>query len=261
MRRIALTCVLALVALTASASTLEETFDKTYDVRPGAVLSLTNVNGRIVVRAWDEPRVRIHADKRVRASSDDAQKVMAALKIEVAPSAGGLRVVTRYPKRNEDGLGFLDWMFSSHVEASVSYEITVPRSMSLDLANTNGSVEVADVRGSHKIDTTNGHIQLERCGGDLDAETTNGGIKAELLDVTPGKAVRLETTNGRISLAAPPTLAAQLIASTTNGSIDTELPITTTRAERHSLRGTLNGGGPELRLRTTNGSIQIRSTR
>jgi hypothetical protein len=258
MRRIATAFALTLIALTASASTLEETFDQTYDVRPGALLSLANVNGRITIRAWDQPRVRIHADKHVRGSGDEARRVMAELKIEVVPSGGGLHVVTHYPKRGD---GFFDWMIGSHVDASVTYDVTVPRSMSLDLDNTNGAIEVTDVRGSHKIGTTNGHIQLVRCGGDLEAETTNGGIKAELLDVTPGKAVRLETTNGRISLTAPPTLAAQVDAATTNGSIDTELPITSTKMGRHTLRGTLNGGGPELRLRTTNGSIEIRAAR
>ncbi len=258
MRRIPSVFVPALFALTAAATTLEETFDRTYDVQPGALLSLANTNGRITVHAWDQPRVRIHADKNVKAAGDAAKEAMAALKIEVTPSAGGLRVVTRYPKRGD---GFFDWMFGEHLNAWVSYDVTVPRTMSLDLDNTNGAIEVSDVRGSHKIGTTNGHITLARCGGDVDAETTNGGIRAELLDVTPGKPVRLETTNGRISLTAPPTLAAQVDAATTNGSIDTDLPVTTTRVGRHSLHGTLNGGGPELRLRTTNGSIEIRAAR
>src|SRR5436190_17884800 len=150
MRRIAIALVLALIALTASASTLEQSFDQTYDVRPGASLSLANVNGRITIRSWDQPRVRIHAVKRVQGSSDEAKQVMAALKIEVTPSAGGLNVVTHYPKRG-GGDSFLDWMFGSHLSASVTYEVTVPRNMSLGLENTNGAIEVTDVRGSHKL--------------------------------------------------------------------------------------------------------------
>jgi|ERR1051325_4710865 DUF4097 and DUF4098 domain-containing protein YvlB len=259
MRRIAITVAFALFAAAASAGTLEETFDQTYNVQPGAVFALANTNGRITVHSWDQPRVRIHADKQVRASSDIVKQAMAELKIEVTPSAGGLKVVTRYPKRGDSG--FLEWMFGNNVGASVTYDITVPRSMSLDIDDTNGAVEVSDVRGSHRIGTTNGHIKLERCGGDVDAETTNGGINAELLDVTPGKSVRLETTNGGIKLAAPPSLAADIDAANTNGSINTELPVTSTHMSRHSIHGTINGGGPTLRLRTTNGSIDIRAAR
>src|SRR5205809_4600212 len=113
MRRIATAFALTLIALTASASTFEETFDQTYDVRPGALVSLANTNGRITVHAWDQPRVRIHADKRVQGSGDAAKEAMAALKIEVSAAGGGLRVMTRYPKQGADG--FLDWMFGSHV--------------------------------------------------------------------------------------------------------------------------------------------------
>ncbi len=259
MRRLAIAALLALTSLTATATTLEETLDRTFDVRPGSLVFLSNQNGRIAVRSWDQPRVRVLAMKRVQAAGSDAAKEsMAELKIEIAPNAGGLRVVTRNPKRGD---GLLDWMFGAHVNASVDYEITVPRAMNLEVENTNGGVRVTEVRGSHRIGTTNGRIELERCAGDLQAETTNGGIRAELLEVTPGKSVSLETTNGRISLAAPPTLAARLDAATTNGSINTELPITTTEAKRNALRGTINGGGAELRLRTTNGSIEIRAAR
>jgi DUF4097 and DUF4098 domain-containing protein YvlB len=259
MRRFAIAFALALFAAAAGAATLDETFDQTYNVQSGALFALTNTNGHITVHAWDQPRVRIHAEKEVKASGDVAKQVMAELKIEVTPSAGGLKVVTRYPKRGDDG--FMGWMFGDNVNASVTYDITVPRTMSLDIDDTNGAIEVSDVQGSHKISTTNGHITLARCAGDVDAETTNGGIKAELLTVTPGKSVRLETTNGGITLAAPPSLAAQIDAANTNGSINTELPVTSTHTGRHALRGTINGGGPELRLRTTNGSIDIRASR
>src|SRR5437667_5179712 len=106
MRRVFLLLVLGLFALSASASSLQETFDRTYDVRPGAQLSLANLNGRITVHAWDQPRVRIVADKRVNGMGAEAREAMAALKIEVSPANGGLQVVTRYPKRAD---GFLDW--------------------------------------------------------------------------------------------------------------------------------------------------------
>src|SRR5256885_11868267 len=157
MHRIAAALVLALVAVAASATTLEETLDRTYDVRPGALLSLANVNGHITIHAWDQPRVRIHAEKRVHAAGDAAKAAMAELKIEISPSNGGLHVATRYPKRGD---GVFDWMFGTHVDASVTYDVMVPRTMNLDLDNTNGAIEVSDVRGSHKIGTTNGHIAV-----------------------------------------------------------------------------------------------------
>ena len=141
---------------------------------------------------------------------------------------------------------------------SVTYEVVVPRSMNLQIENTNGAIEASDVSGSHRVETTNGHIRLARCAGDLDAETTNGGIEAELTSVTAGHVVRLETTNGGINARLPRKLAASLDASTTNGGIESDLPVASRgKLDKHSLRGTINGGGPDLRMRTTNGSIHI----
>jgi DUF4097 and DUF4098 domain-containing protein YvlB len=108
-----------------------------------------------------------------------------------------------------------------------------------------------------KLETTNGKIEVLRCAGHLDAETTNGSIRAELTSVDAGQPMQFETTNGRISIALPATYGARVDASTSNGGIRTELPVATTAVDRNSLRGTINGGGAELKLRTTNGSIEI----
>jgi DUF4097 and DUF4098 domain-containing protein YvlB len=101
---------------------------------------------------------------------------------------------------------------------------------------------------------------VARCAGSLDASTTNGSINAELTSVTRGHRLRFETTNGRISVALPASLAVDVDADTTNGSIRSDLPVATTRISRNSLRGTINGGGTPLELRTTNGGIEIRTT-
>ena len=248
---------LALIAGSAAASTLEENFDRSFDVRPGTLFALNNTNGHINIRSWDQPRIQVHAVKRVESrDSDLAKKAMAALKIEPNVSADAVRIDTIYPRQN--GGGFFDWLAGSNVSMNVVYDVNVPRSMNLTIDDTNGAIEIADVHGSHHVSTTNGHIELSRCGGDVDAETTNGGIKAELNEVTPGKSIKLETTNGRITVSVPKSIAMRVDASTTNGSVNTDLPVTTTEMRHHALRGTINGGGnAEMRLRTTNGSINI----
>ena len=258
MKRSLFALLLTLVSVTAGAETLTETFDRTFDVRPGALFSLNNINGHITVTSWDQPRIRVHALKRSESRDHDAAKQgLASLRIETAALNGGLKINTVYPKTND---GILEWIAGTSVNLAVSYEVTVPRSMNLSLEDTNGALDINGVHGEHHLETTNGHLELVRCGGSLDAETTNGAIRAELLDVTPGKAVRAETTNGRITLSVPSNFAAKLDAGTTNGSITTDLPVTTTETGHHTLRGMVNGGGPEVRLRTTNGSIEIKAT-
>jgi len=255
-RRLIFIAALA-IAGAASAETFNQTFDRTFDLRPGTKVVVDNTNGAVVVRAWDQPRVRIRATKQVETRDKDvANKALNELRIEVTPSANTLRVHTVYPKSND---GFFEWLSGTQVSASVSYVIDVPRSLELSVETVNGHIEASGVRGNLHLSTTNGRIEAMQCGGALDASTTNGRITAQLVEVTPGKRVNLETTNGRIALSVPKNFAARVDAETSHGSITSEIPISSTSSEHHSLRGTMNGGGNgDVRLRTTNGSIEIR---
>ena len=260
MKKLLVTAIAILLSTAASAAELTQTIDKTFDVRPGAELVLSNVNGKITISSWDQPKVRVIAVKEVEADRSEIQQVMKELVVEMQPKNGGLVVTTHHPKRSEDGpAGFFDWLMGNRVEASVTYEVTVPRAMNVDVTNTNGGIHLNNVTGKLELDTTNGKIELARCAGSLDASTTNGSIHAELVRVAKGQPLRCETTNGRIEVVVPRNFAGDVDAGTTNGSISTDLPINTTRTGRNSLRGTINGGGTPVRLHTTNGGIAIRS--
>jgi DUF4097 and DUF4098 domain-containing protein YvlB len=259
MRKFVLTALMLLLSTAAGAAELTETVDRTFDVRPGATVTLSNVNGSVTVSAWDQPRVRVIATKKVEADRDIVKDALKELRVDLQPRNGGLDITTRHPKRGEGSFSIIDWLTGDDVQSQVRYELTVPRSMSLDLESVNGSIRVSGVNGTHEVETTNGKIELTRCAGSVEASTTNGGISAELTTVAKGQPLRFSTTNGRIEVTLPPTLAVDVDAGTTNGSIKTDLPIATTRIEKNSLKGSINGGGTSLRMRTTNGGISIRT--
>jgi DUF4097 and DUF4098 domain-containing protein YvlB len=259
MKRIVFFLLAAFGALGVNAATLNETFDKTFDATPGGMLVLSNINGRITIHASDEQKIRVHAEKKVESrNSEAARSAMAQLTIETTPADGGVRIITHAPESGSSG--FLGFLFGENVETNITYDVTVPRTFNTNVSNTNGAISMSDVNGQLRVETTNGRIELSRCAGTVDAETTNGAIRAELLSITPGRDLNIETTNGRISLVVPATIAANIDAETTNGSITTDLPVTTKSFDSNSLRGSVGGGGPHLKLRTTNGSIEIRTT-
>jgi hypothetical protein len=249
-----------LLATTAGAAELSETIDRTFDVRAGANVVLSNVNGRITIGSWDQPRVRVVAIKEVEGDRDEVKRALADLRVEMQPRDGGLVVATHYPKQESGIVSLFGWLTGDHIDAEVRYDVTVPRSMNVDISNTNGAIHLSDVSGKLELDTTNGKIEVTRCAGSLDASTTNGSIHAELVRIAKGQPLRFETTNGRIEVTVPANVGAEVDASTTNGSISTDLPVATTRTSSNSLRGTINGGGTQIRLRTTNGGIAIRKS-
>jgi DUF4097 and DUF4098 domain-containing protein YvlB len=261
MRRLFTAAVFLMVATAAVAGELTETIDRTFDVKPGANVQLTNVNGGVTVSSWDQPKVRVVAVKRVEADAENLKAAMKELRVDIQPRNGGLVITTHQPKDAEGWGALFAFLSGDHVEAQVKYDITVPRAMNLDFENTNGAIHAKGVRGKLELETTNGKIEMVGCAGSVDASTTNGGIRAELVQVAKGQPLHFETTNGGIHVTLPANLAVDVDADTTNGSVKSDLPIATRGSDRNSLRGTINGGGTPLRLRTTNGGIRINAGR
>jgi hypothetical protein len=250
--------VLALAAPAARAATARETVDETFAFEAGALLTLDNVNGSVRLETWDREEIRVVAEKKTRAaSSGRAEDLLDALEVRMEPTGRGLTIETRHPRPSD---GVFSWMFGGGGDGQVEYRITLPRRADLDVTTVNGGVEIVGVSGRLRLRSTNGRIDVEDGGGSVDAATTNGGIVAELWELSGVDDLSLRTTNGGIRLSLPADAGAELSAHTTNGSIETDLPLRIHgRLHRTRIEGTLNSGGPQLDLSTTNGSIRIAS--
>jgi DUF4097 and DUF4098 domain-containing protein YvlB len=118
-------------------------------------------------------------------------------------------------------------------------------------------VQAEGAKGELRGRTTNGAINLLDMAGGCDVATTNGKIMAGFLSLG-SQGCALHTTNGAIHITLPENVHADLAASTTNGSVTSELPLAVQgKISEHRMGGKINGGGPPLQLRTTNGSITI----
>lgn len=248
--------------------TEEEPFERTVAIARGGRVSLENTNGHVYVETWNRDEVLVSATKRVRArDGGDVLDVLREIEVRLSETAGGVTIESALPRGG----------WRRGISASVEYELKVPASVSLDLKSTNGKIEVEGVNGEARLRTTNGGIRAARLGGRLDAETTNGkiealevagplmaettngAIEAELTAGTLTEDVELTTTNGSVSLTLAASVAARIDARADNGSVKSDLALGTIHHEkRNALAGVLNGGGPTIRVRTSNGSISLR---
>ncbi len=130
---------------------------------------------------------------------------------------------------------------------------------SLRAHTSGGMVAVGNFAGDANVETSGGRLKLENIGGKITGETSGGSITAVLASPVPGD-VKLETSAGAIEVAAATNVALTVDAETSAGEVMTTLPFTTTHSGHESLKGTINGGGKLLRLRTSAGSILITST-
>jgi hypothetical protein len=129
---------------------------------------------------------------------------------------------------------------------------------SLEGGTSGGGVTVKDFRGPAHVETSGGGINFENVTGRVDGSTSGGSISARL--ATPSaEEVRLQTSGGSVTVLVPESWAFNLNASTSGGGVSSELPVTVTgKKESNQLRGPVNGGGKEVFLRTSGGSIHVK---
>jgi DUF4097 and DUF4098 domain-containing protein YvlB len=160
----------------------------------------------------------------------------------------------------------------------VSLDVNVPNQTNLELLTHNGAVEIARITGrvnatTHNgkvtaenvsdaivLQTHNGSVNCTEISGDAELKTHNGNVKALYAQTAPAvRAISIITHNGSIEFAAPPGFSAQVEATTHNGSVHTDLPITVVgKVSKNKLKGTIGTGQGKLHLETHNGSIGIR---
>ena len=159
---------------------------------------------------------------------------------------------------------------------SVSFRIMLPRDAELEASSQNGSLEVRELGARARLETQNGSITAKGVGGSLEAEssngsikaydvqgpvradTTNGSIKAEIIGTDIEDGVRLKTTNGSIELRIDDDVSASIDASTRNGSVSSDFEGGIQDRRKKTLDLDLNGGGPRVELKSSNGSIRVR---
>ncbi len=150
---------------------------------------------------------------------------------------------------------------------------------SIELGEIAGPAEIGTGGGSIRLNSATGAVRAETGGGSITlngvpaarAETGAGGIVAKFISGTDRTDSVLETSAGDITVYLAPNLGITIRASIelANGhrirSDFSEIRVTTEGGEwgpgTATAEGSLNGGGPTLKVRTTTGDITFLASR
>ncbi|HEY6400427.1 MAG TPA: DUF4097 family beta strand repeat-containing protein [Blastocatellia bacterium] len=133
-----------------------------------------------------------------------------------------------------------------------------PGSGELLAETSGGGIEIGNYAGDAIVRTSGGGIKINRIEGSIDASTSGGPIFAAL-GAQPKKDCRLHTSGGGITVELDEALSFNIDAEASGGNVSADLPVTVQgELRKGSLRGTLNGGGQALILRTSGGSVRLR---
>lgn len=127
-----------------------------------------------------------------------------------------------------------------------------------EISMGHGDLRASSLSGPVKLITRSNEVHFEDVSGEVEVENRNGVVA--LKPKAPLGNIDISNAHGGIELDMPPAAAFRLDAQSTNGNIDVnDFGVNVDNQRRDATaRATIGKGGPDIRLRTDRGSIQIR---
>lgn len=237
--------------------------------RPG-LLRVDLIVGSITVKGTDR------RDVRVSTSRDESRG--GRQRATPPPPEPGLRRLNQPPGFSIQEERNTMTISSDITSGQVDFDIEVPMRTNLRLTTVNGSrISVDGVEGEIELQNVNGSITVTNVAGSVLASTTNGPVRATLTRVTAGKPMAFTSLNGQVDVTLPASVKADVKLRSDHGDVLTDFDIQLkagpspsvedTRSSaggryrveaNKSILGSINGGGPEIELRTFNGRVVLR---
>lgn len=232
--------LLTLLSVSGFAADRPDPFHWHGPVAPGLAVEIRGLNGDVHAEFSSGTEVEVYAQM----SGSNP------VRVDVIHHTGGVTVCTisrSDPKQRSHQL-------PAAGDARVNYTVRVPKGGGLIGRTVNGEVEAQNLQGGVNAETVNGKIRISTRGR-AQARTVNGNIMA----TCSMKSAALSNVNGSITLETPSLTNAAFLAETRNGAITTDFRIAGQRSlSPHRIASRNGNGSREIKLKTVNGSIQLR---
>jgi len=245
----------------------ERTVQLSAPLSAGSTFAAETHNGSITLRGANAAECNLTATIVGQASTDEVARELTE-KTQVTLEPSGDKLVIKIDKPT----------LRMNQSVGVSLDGTVPNKTDMELLTHNGAVEIThitgrinatthngkvtaeNVSGTTVLETHNGAVNCTEISGGAQLKTHNGNVKVLYAQAAPAVCdISVVTYNGAIEFAAPPGFSAQVEATTHNGSVHTDLPITVVgKVSKSEMKGTIGTGQGKLHLETHNGSIRIK---
>lgn len=250
-----LNAILIYCALFYSTTLFAETFTETFDVDLGGQLTVKTDNGSIKIETHDEATIEL------RITIENNEKNQFSYRHEL--SNGNLTIIGEIQRKHRWPRN-LKVKFSLLIPENYNVKLnTSGGSLSvedltgeLNATTSGGSINVGNIVGDVKLHTSGGSIHTETISGDLDAHTSGGSIKVTI-DKQLAEDAKLTTSGGSITAYLFSDIQIDIHASTSGGRVKSDFEIDG-KVKKMAVRGSINGGGPKLTLKTSGGSIKIK---
>lgn len=255
---------MALLALSVAGASFvgaqeNSTFNWDGQLAEGRTVYLHNINGAVTFEAGTGNTVQVTAVKRWRRG--DGSRV----RIEARQVTSGDVVICALWNDNatcdEDGYHGnrgRDRDDNDDDGVSVDFTVRIPAHARVSASTVNGDLRVDGTNADIEAHTVNGDLEAYSTAGLVEAGTVNGSITVRTA-ANGTEDLQYSTVNGSVTVHIVSDANLDVNLSTVNGSISSDFPMTLDgRINPRRVRATIGNGGPELRVRTVNGSIRLR---
>ena len=223
--------------------TERDEFHQTYQLSPGATVSVENISGPVEIETWDGDQAEVHVVRSAR-----TREALEHKRVLVEQTSSSLSV---HGERHKGMNGN---------RAQVRQEVTlkIPRRVALSVGDVagrltvgaiDGDLTVSDIAGRVTIAGVNGSPRISDIAGSLDLAV--GELGASGLDISD--------IAGRVELRLAGVSGAEVDISDISGSIDVDVPAVTTvgKVDREHFRGRIGAGGPRISVTDIAGSVRV----
>jgi hypothetical protein len=274
----------------AAAPDVKDTIKKSFEVSSGGRLYVDLDHGTVEVRAGGGSGVSVEVEREVDVDSKtDAKRILEDHELEFSQDGDDVTIRSRY-----DGDGGLWSGWKDRARMSIKVLVRVPENYDVDFATGAGNVTVRDISGdvdgttgagnitigqvdgSVEIRSGSGNIEIAGVSGELEvksgagnisvgyvrgqvsAHTGAGNISAKITQ-QPQSDSELETGAGNITVYIAQDVRCDVDAVAVLGSASTDFDLNVEgKWMKKSFAGAVNGGGPDLRLRSGVGNVELK---
>jgi hypothetical protein len=248
------------------------TGDKTIDV--------DLVNGSLTVIGDGGSTMRVDGERVIHAATQDQiARAKTDDVLDMNEKGGVAQIYENGPFRDSNGHTSENHGFhedsSRHYEVAWNITVHVPRATALKLRTVNGGVTAQDTSGTFDVRSVNGPLSMTDVSGSGTASAVNGTNTISFHE-NPKADSAFTSVNGKIDVTFQPNLSADFDLKTVNGAMYTDFESTALASatgtatnqngkfvykNRGESRIRVGSGGPQIRLETVNGGIEIRKAK
>lgn len=242
-------------------------FQQVFGVGESPRLSVNVIAGAIVIRAGDDPVIRVDVT--------GVESTRGRAEIECRQDGDEVYVRSRGSQKDAEyhiavPVGCAIQLHTVQADAAISGTCAP-----LTAETVSGDLAVEDVVGECRLHSVGGDIAAHRLQGALVLQTTNGDVTIRdsrlhrfnlhstngdfeiETPLTAGERYFAKTVNGDVRLIVPPSTGLLVQLRTHNGEIQSDLPCETINRSRRNWQARINGGGANVEMESVNGDLRI----